>query len=236
MKGRASVLILLAALGCLTSWLLGYHEGQRSGAFQLLRQANESCTRDVKNDMDTDRDQVCNEIRRYKLSMAKDLDENTQICLLAGHGRPKKIKLTHYPILPSLDICSCFVLICFYAGFPLFQPADRSARRSLLPRRRFRKPPRRAAPRRGPRGSRGAMTESYTTLDGRDFILVTNPARDWPLPVRCVGHPGALQAACSATPRSALPGCARASWWIGRGNLARSWEARRQPLDAVRRA
>jgi crotonobetainyl-CoA:carnitine CoA-transferase CaiB-like acyl-CoA transferase len=43
---------------------------------------------------------------------------------------------------------------------------------------------------RGPRGTRGAMVESYQTLDGRSFILVTtNPARDWPLLARAVGHP-----------------------------------------------
>jgi crotonobetainyl-CoA:carnitine CoA-transferase CaiB-like acyl-CoA transferase len=54
---------------------------------------------------------------------------------------------------------------------------------------------------RGPRGSRGAMTESYTTLDGRDFILVTtNPARDWPLLARAVGHPEWTEDPRFATP------------------------------------
>jgi crotonobetainyl-CoA:carnitine CoA-transferase CaiB-like acyl-CoA transferase len=54
---------------------------------------------------------------------------------------------------------------------------------------------------RGPRGSRGAMTESYATLDGRSFILVTtNPARDWPLLARCVGHPEWLDDPRFATP------------------------------------
>jgi crotonobetainyl-CoA:carnitine CoA-transferase CaiB-like acyl-CoA transferase len=54
---------------------------------------------------------------------------------------------------------------------------------------------------RGPRGSRGAMTESYTTLDGRSFILVTtNPARDWPLLARAVGHPEWLEDPRFATP------------------------------------
>ena len=80
MKGRDTALILLAALCCVTSWLLGYHQGQQTGAFHLLREMDTSFTLDVKNAKDIDRDQVCNEIRRYKLSMARDLDENTQIC------------------------------------------------------------------------------------------------------------------------------------------------------------
>ena len=54
---------------------------------------------------------------------------------------------------------------------------------------------------RGPRGSRGAMTESYTTQDGRSFILVTtNPARDWPLLAGAVGHPEWLEDPRFATP------------------------------------
>ena len=54
---------------------------------------------------------------------------------------------------------------------------------------------------RGPRGSRGAMTESYTTLDGRSFILVTtNPARDWPLLAQAVGHPEWTEDPRFATP------------------------------------
>lgn len=80
MKGHAGAFILFAAMGCVTSWLLGYHEGQQTGAFHLLRQMGRSYARDVNDDMDMDRDQVCNEIRRYKELMARDLDENTQIC------------------------------------------------------------------------------------------------------------------------------------------------------------
>src|ERR1700722_4103518 len=46
---------------------------------------------------------------------------------------------------------------------------------------------------RGPRGSRGAMVESYRTLDERTFILTTtNPARDWPLLARALDHPECL--------------------------------------------
>ena len=77
---RASVLIFLAALCCAGSWLLGYREGQQTGAYNLVRQMDKSYDRDIKNNKDLDRDEVCNEIRAYKESIAKDLDENTQIC------------------------------------------------------------------------------------------------------------------------------------------------------------
>jgi len=83
MKGRASVLILLAVLGCVTSWMLGYREGQLTGAFSLLHQMgpeNDKNENDQNDGIDKGRDQVCDEIRRYKESMARDLDENTQIC------------------------------------------------------------------------------------------------------------------------------------------------------------
>jgi hypothetical protein len=80
MIARASVLILLAALCCATSWLVGYREGQQTGAFSLVRQMDKSYDRDIKNNNDMDRDEVCNEIRAYKKSIARDLDENTQIC------------------------------------------------------------------------------------------------------------------------------------------------------------
>ncbi|MBI3677131.1 MAG: hypothetical protein HY243_11020 [Proteobacteria bacterium] len=80
MKARASILIFFAALCCVVSWLLGYHEGQQTGAYHLLRQMGRSYTRDVKNSTDIDRDDICNEIRAYKESIARDLDENTQIC------------------------------------------------------------------------------------------------------------------------------------------------------------
>lgn len=80
MMWRALVLALLAA-ACLTAgWLLGYRDGRQTGAFHLLREMDESFELDRKSAMDMDRDGVCNEIRRYKLSIARDLDENTQIC------------------------------------------------------------------------------------------------------------------------------------------------------------
>jgi hypothetical protein len=77
---RAAVLILLAAICCVGSWLLGYREGQQTGAFHLLRQMGRSYTGDADHDMDLDREKVCNQIRSYKESIARDLDEHTQIC------------------------------------------------------------------------------------------------------------------------------------------------------------
>jgi hypothetical protein len=43
------------------NWVTGYHEGFGAG-------------------VDEGRDQVCNEIKRYKPAMAHELDENTEIC------------------------------------------------------------------------------------------------------------------------------------------------------------
>ena len=80
MMGRVGVLILLWALSLTAGWMLGYREGQQTGAFRLVHEMDVSYDRDVKNNKDIDRDQICNEIRSYKLSIARDLDENTQIC------------------------------------------------------------------------------------------------------------------------------------------------------------
>jgi formyl-CoA transferase len=45
------------------------------------------------------------------------------------------------------------------------------------------------------------MVETYWTLDERAFILTTtNPARDWPLLARAVGHPEWLEDPLFATP------------------------------------
>lgn len=91
MKGRASALVLILAVGCVTSWLLGYHEGQQTGAFRLLREMDRTYKLDIKNATDIDRDQVGDEIRSYKFSMAKDLDENTQICGWPDMDGPEKL-------------------------------------------------------------------------------------------------------------------------------------------------
>jgi hypothetical protein len=84
MTARIGVLILIATLSLTGSWLLGYHEGQKTGAFRLLHEMGaDSATvsaRSESNGIEKGRDQVCGEIRRYKFSMAKELDENTQIC------------------------------------------------------------------------------------------------------------------------------------------------------------
>ncbi|HUZ14335.1 MAG TPA: CoA transferase [Caulobacteraceae bacterium] len=54
---------------------------------------------------------------------------------------------------------------------------------------------------RPPRGQRGSMAEYYRSGDGRMFILTsTNPARDWPLLARAVGHPEWLEDPRFATP------------------------------------
>jgi crotonobetainyl-CoA:carnitine CoA-transferase CaiB-like acyl-CoA transferase len=42
---------------------------------------------------------------------------------------------------------------------------------------------------RGPRGERGGFNEVFRTADDREFILTTtNPARDWPLLAKAIGH------------------------------------------------
>jgi hypothetical protein len=80
MTGREGALIALAILGCVTTWLIGYYQGEHYGAFNLLQQMGRTYELDAKNADDVTRDQVCDEIRIYKESVARDLDENTQIC------------------------------------------------------------------------------------------------------------------------------------------------------------
>ncbi len=79
MNGPAFALALIAIPGLAASWMLGYHEGQQTGAYRMLHQLDSGDTRE-KNGIEKGRDQVCDEIRRYKFSMAKDLDEHTKIC------------------------------------------------------------------------------------------------------------------------------------------------------------
>jgi hypothetical protein len=84
LTGRTGILIFVVILALVASWLAGYHEGEENGAFNLLRQTNDASDRTAEimeqAEADRVREQVCNEIRRYKFSLAKDLDENTQIC------------------------------------------------------------------------------------------------------------------------------------------------------------
>jgi formyl-CoA transferase len=55
------------------------------------------------------------------------------------------------------------------------------------------------------RGQRGAMGETYRSLDERDFILTTtNPGRDWPLLARAVGHPEWLEDERFSTPQARM--------------------------------
>jgi hypothetical protein len=78
--------LLIATLGLAAAWTFGYWDGSHTGAIQLvskMQAADKISMQDdkiIEDSIDTGRDQVCNEIRRYKLAMAKDLDENTQIC------------------------------------------------------------------------------------------------------------------------------------------------------------
>jgi crotonobetainyl-CoA:carnitine CoA-transferase CaiB-like acyl-CoA transferase len=58
---------------------------------------------------------------------------------------------------------------------------------------------------RPPRGARGALNESYGTSDDRYLVIAsTNPARDWPLLARALGHPEWLEDPRFATPEARL--------------------------------
>jgi crotonobetainyl-CoA:carnitine CoA-transferase CaiB-like acyl-CoA transferase len=86
---------------------------------------------------------------------------------------------------------------------------------------------------RGPRGSRGAMTESYVTQDGRSFILVTtNPARDWPLLARAVGQPEWLEDPRFATPMERFANGAVLVGLLEDIFASDTWEAWRDRLNA----
>ncbi|TAL28761.1 CaiB/BaiF CoA transferase family protein [Phenylobacterium sp.] len=55
------------------------------------------------------------------------------------------------------------------------------------------------------RGDRGALNEMYRASDDRHFIIVsTNPARDWPLLAKAVGHAEWLEDPLFATPEARL--------------------------------
>jgi len=83
-KGRVPVFVLLTVLGLVASWMLGYREGRQTGAVRLLHEMSLEYAEDYKG-----RPQVCDEIRHYKLSMAKDLNDNTQICRWPDLDGPK---------------------------------------------------------------------------------------------------------------------------------------------------
>jgi formyl-CoA transferase len=55
------------------------------------------------------------------------------------------------------------------------------------------------------RGDRGALNEMYEAADGRRFIITsTNPARDWPLLAKAMGHEDWLEDPLFATPEARL--------------------------------
>lgn len=55
------------------------------------------------------------------------------------------------------------------------------------------------------RGDRGALNEMYRASDDRHFIIAsTNPARDWPLLAKAVGHAEWLEDPLFATPEARL--------------------------------
>jgi crotonobetainyl-CoA:carnitine CoA-transferase CaiB-like acyl-CoA transferase len=54
---------------------------------------------------------------------------------------------------------------------------------------------------RPPRGARGVFNETYRAADGRYLVVIsTNPARDWPLLAKAMGHPEWLEDPRFATP------------------------------------
>lgn len=55
------------------------------------------------------------------------------------------------------------------------------------------------------RGERGALNETYHAADGRAFVIAsTNPARDWPLLAKAMGHAEWLDDPLFATPEARL--------------------------------
>jgi crotonobetainyl-CoA:carnitine CoA-transferase CaiB-like acyl-CoA transferase len=86
---------------------------------------------------------------------------------------------------------------------------------------------------RGPRGSRGAMGECYQTQDGRSFILTTtNPARDWPLLAKTLGHPEWLEDPRFATPPARFANAPILVGWFEEIFGGDTWENWRDRLNA----
>jgi len=83
------------------------------------------------------------------------------------------------------------------------------------------------------RGARGVMGEAYKTADGRAFILTTtNPARDWPLLARAMGHPEWLQDARFATPADRMANIAALVGLLDELFAGDTWEVWRARLEA----
>jgi len=86
---------------------------------------------------------------------------------------------------------------------------------------------------RPPRGSRGAMGEMYRTGDDRWFILTTtNPARDWPLLARALGHPEWLEDPLFATPADRFANASILVSWLDELFAQEEFEHWRATLSA----
>jgi crotonobetainyl-CoA:carnitine CoA-transferase CaiB-like acyl-CoA transferase len=86
---------------------------------------------------------------------------------------------------------------------------------------------------RPPRGQRGAMGETYRTLDDRWFILTTtNPARDWPMLARALGHEEWLEDPRFATPADRFANTAILVSWLDEIFAGDTWEHWRGRLEA----
>jgi crotonobetainyl-CoA:carnitine CoA-transferase CaiB-like acyl-CoA transferase len=78
---------------------------------------------------------------------------------------------------------------------------------------------------RPPRGERGAMQETYRTADDRQFIITsTNPARDWPLLAKAVGHPEWLDDPLFATPMDRFANRGVLVAWLDDLFATNTWE------------
>ncbi len=86
---------------------------------------------------------------------------------------------------------------------------------------------------RPPRGSRGTMNETYRTLDGRQFILVTtNPARDWVVLAKAVGRETWLTDPRFATPMERLANSPLLVAELDQIFGAETWEVWKERLSA----
>jgi crotonobetainyl-CoA:carnitine CoA-transferase CaiB-like acyl-CoA transferase len=86
---------------------------------------------------------------------------------------------------------------------------------------------------RPPRGQRGAMGETYVTLDERAFILTTtNPARDWPLLARALDHPEWLEDPRFATPAQRMAHQSVLVAWLDEIFGEDVWESVKARLEA----
>jgi len=87
---------------------------------------------------------------------------------------------------------------------------------------------------RGQRGERSALTETYYCGCGRQVLLaIANPAREWPLLARAVGHPEWLEDPLFATPALRFANSAILTAWLEDAFLSEPWEVWRDRLTAA---